>query len=59
MVKKPLRRGLQAGLVLLAAALPMAAWTQGLPGLISTPGPGGSQTWSLSVQTLVQLNTLC
>ena len=58
MVSRPIRRGLRAGLLLLAATLPMAAWTQGLPGLISTPGPGGSQTWSLSVQTLVLLTSL-
>jgi flagellar biosynthetic protein FliP len=45
-------------LMLLALALPTAAWTQGLPGLTSTPGPGGSQTWSLSVQTLVMLTSL-
>ncbi|MDQ0568635.1 flagellar biosynthetic protein FliP [Variovorax paradoxus] len=45
-------------LMLLALALPMTAWTQGLPGLTSTPGPGGSQTWSLSVQTLVMLTSL-
>jgi len=41
-----------------AAALPMAAWAQGLPGVIVTPGPGGTQTWSLSVQTLVLLTSL-
>ncbi|RST49009.1 flagellar biosynthetic protein FliP [Variovorax sp. DXTD-1] len=45
-------------LTLLALALPMTAWTQGLPGLTSSPGPGGSQTWSLSVQTLVLLTSL-
>ncbi|AGU51411.1 flagellar biosynthetic protein FliP [Variovorax paradoxus B4] len=45
-------------LMLLALALPAVAWTQGLPGLTSTPGPGGSQTWSLSVQTLVMLTSL-
>lgn len=45
-------------LMLLALALPTAASAQGLPGLTSTPGPGGSQTWSLSVQTLVMLTSL-
>jgi len=45
-------------LMLFALLLPTAAWTQGLPGLTSTPGPGGSQTWSLSVQTLVMLTSL-
>ncbi len=58
MMRSIVRRSLQGGVVLLAAALPMAAWTQGLPGLISTPGPGGSQTWSLSVQTLVLLTSM-
>ncbi|WP_414929887.1 flagellar type III secretion system pore protein FliP [Variovorax sp. Root473] len=49
---------MRTALLLLAATLPAAAWTQGLPGLTSTPGPGGSQTWSLSVQTLVLLTSL-
>ena len=53
-----LRRGVRAALLLLAATLPAAAWTQGLPGITSTPGPGGSQTWSLSVQTMVLLTSL-
>ena len=44
--------------MLLAAVLPLAASSQGLPGLTSTPGPGGSQTWSLSVQTLVMLTSI-
>jgi flagellar biosynthesis protein FliP len=39
-------------------ALPALAAAQGLPGLTSTRGPGGSQTWSLSVQTLVLLTSL-
>ena len=58
MMRSVVRRSIRGGVVLLAAALPMAAWTQGLPGLISTPGPGGSQTWSLSVQTLVLLTSM-
>ena len=46
-------------LVLLAlAAWPATAFAQGLPGIVSTRGPGGSQTWSLSVQTLVLLTSL-
>ena len=45
-------------LALALLALPMAAWAQGLPGVTSTPGPGGSQTWSLSVQTLVLLTSM-
>jgi flagellar biosynthetic protein FliP len=43
---------------LLLAGLPLLASAQGLPGLISTPGPGGSQTWSLSIQTLLLLTSL-
>ncbi len=59
MIRPALHRGLRAALVLLAAALvPAAAWTQGLPGITSTPGPAGSQTWSLSVQTMVLLTSL-
>jgi flagellar biosynthetic protein FliP len=53
-----LRRSLRGGVLLLAAVLPLAASSQGLPGLTSTPGPGGSQTWSLSVQTLVMLTSI-
>ena len=47
---------------LLAALLlfPLAAWAQagGMPALTSTPGPGGSQTYTLSVQTLLTLTAL-
>nr|WP_051566770.1 flagellar type III secretion system pore protein FliP [Herminiimonas sp. CN] len=43
---------------LLLTALPLLASAQGLPGIISTPGAGGSQTWSLSVQTLLLLTSL-
>ncbi|MGR4869622.1 flagellar type III secretion system pore protein FliP [Variovorax sp. LARHSF232] len=38
--------------------LPSGLWAQALPGVIATPGPGGSQTWSLSVQTLLLLTSL-
>jgi flagellar biosynthetic protein FliP len=58
MTRNGLRRGLCGVLLLLAAAMPEVAWPQGLPGLVATPGPGGSQTWSLSVQTLVLLTSL-
>jgi flagellar biosynthetic protein FliP len=58
MTRNGLRRGLCGALLLLAAAMPEVAWPQGLPGLVATPGPGGSQTWSLSVQTLVLLTSL-
>jgi flagellar biosynthesis protein FliP len=46
------------GLALLLA--PLAAWAQvgGLPALTSTPGPAGSQTYTLSVQTLLTLTAL-
>ena len=48
--------------LLLAAALllPLASFAQqaGLPGLTATPGPGGSQTYSLSIQTLLFLTSL-
>ncbi len=43
-----------------ALLLPLAAWAQtgGLPALTSTPGPGGSQTYSLSIQTLLTITAL-
>lgn len=44
--------------LLLLMALPALVAAQGLPGVTSTPGPGGSQTWSLSVQTMVLLTSL-
>jgi len=46
------------GLALLLA--PLAAWAQvgGLPALTSTPGPAGSQTYTLSVQTLLTLTAI-
>jgi flagellar biosynthetic protein FliP len=47
-------------LPLLLLALPMAAMAQqiGLPALTSTPTPGGGQTYSLSLQTLLLLTGL-
>ena len=38
----------------------LAAWAQtgGLPALTSTPGPGGSQTYTLSIQTLLTISAL-
>jgi flagellar biosynthetic protein FliP len=47
-------------LALLALVLPLAAWAQtgGLPALTSAPGPGGSQTYTLSIQTLITLTAL-
>ncbi|MBI4740603.1 MAG: flagellar type III secretion system pore protein FliP [Betaproteobacteria bacterium] len=47
--------------LLLAVVLaPPAAWAQagGMPALTSMPGPGGSQTYTLSVQTLLTLTGL-
>ncbi|EJL88828.1 flagellar biosynthetic protein FliP [Polaromonas sp. CF318] len=49
---------LPALLLLALMLLPALAGAQGLPGITSTKGPGGSQTWSLSVQTLVLLTSL-
>lgn len=43
-------------LTLCALALPAAG--QGLPALTSTPTPGGGQTYSLSIQTLLLLTSL-
>lgn len=45
-------------LLLVLMVLPALASAQGLPGITNTRGPGGSQTWSLSVQTLVLLTSL-
>ena len=44
--------------LLLMAALPGEALAQGLPALTATPGPGGTQTWSLSIQALLLLTAL-
>jgi flagellar biosynthetic protein FliP len=53
-----IRRGVL--LALLALLAPLAAWAQaaGRPALTSTPGAGGSQTFTLSVQTLLTLTAL-
>lgn len=51
-------RGWALGAALLVGLLSTHAAAQGLPGLTSTPGAGGSQNWSLSVQTLVLLTSL-
>lgn len=46
--------------LLLLLFSPLAAWAQagGLPALTSTPGAGGSQTYTLSIQTLLTLTAL-
>jgi flagellar biosynthetic protein FliP len=47
-------------LVLGALMAPVVAWAQagGLPMVTSTPGAGGSQTYTLSIQTLLTLTAL-
>jgi flagellar biosynthesis protein FliP len=52
------RRTVRHLVMLLLTALPALASAQALPGITSTPGPGGSQTWSLSVQTMLLLTSL-
>ena len=55
-----LARGLPPLLALIVLLAPLAAWAQagGLPALTSTPGAGGSQTYTLSIQTLITLTAL-
>ncbi|MQQ99452.1 flagellar type III secretion system pore protein FliP [Glaciimonas sp. GS1] len=43
---------------ILLTMLPMLANAQGIPGVTTTPGPNGSQNWSLSVQTMLMLTSL-
>lgn len=46
-------------LALAALALPVDAWAQAaLPAITATPGPNGSQTYSLSIQTMLMLTLL-
>ncbi len=47
-------------LALVSLMIPLAALAQtgGLPALTSTPGAGGSQTYTLSIQTLITLTAL-
>src|SRR5664279_4206355 len=47
-------------LTLILLLSPLAVWAQvgGLPALTSTPGVGGSQTFTLSIQTLLTLTAL-
>jgi len=44
--------------ILALTLLPHPAWAQSIASVVSKPGPGGSQTWSLPVQTLVLLTAL-
>jgi len=55
---KALARALMLAVAAAALLLPLAGLAQGLPGVVVKPGPGGTQTWSLSVQTLVLLTSL-
>ena len=47
-------------IALILLLTPLAAWAQtgGLPALTSSPGAGGSQTYTLSIQTLITLTAL-
>jgi len=47
-----------ATIALCGTALPAIAQTGGLPAFTSTPGGGGAQTYSLSLQTLLLLTSL-
>ena len=56
-----MRRNLFTFLMLLLALFGtiQTAWAEvGLPALTSTPAPGGGQTYSLSLQTLLLLTSL-
>jgi flagellar biosynthetic protein FliP len=45
-------------IALVLAFLPLAAWPAGLPMMTSTPGPGGGQSYSLSLQMLLFMTAL-
>jgi len=54
-----MRRGLSVVAVVAALLAPAIAWGQAdIASITSTPGPGGSQTWSLPLQTLLLLTAL-
>ncbi|SDX47092.1 flagellar biosynthetic protein FliP [Collimonas sp. OK242] len=55
---RKLRSALLPILSLAISLLPAIAAAQALPGITSSAGPGGSQTWSLSVQTMLLLTSL-
>ena len=57
--KLPLRL-LHTGFMLIALALPSLVLAEGagLPAFTSTPGPGGGQTYTLSLQTMLLLTSL-
>ena len=52
------RRALVALALLLPAGAALAQAAGGLPALTATPGPGGSTSYSLSIQTLITLTAL-
>ncbi len=54
----PPKRAHWLALVALMTPLAALAQTGGLPALTSTPGAGGSQTYTLSIQTLITLTAL-
>ncbi len=51
-------RTIPGALFLLCWTASAFAQSSGLPALTSTPGAGGSQTWTLSIQTLLLLTSL-
>jgi flagellar biosynthetic protein FliP len=55
-----MRRSFIATLLMLAVlGTPLSAWAEaGLPAFTSTPAPGGGQTYSLSLQTLLLITSL-
>ncbi len=48
----------QVLLLIAMLAMPLAVTAQALPAITAQPGPGGSQTYSLSMQTLLLLSML-
>ena len=55
---RPAAAAIAFGLLAVFMALPAAAQIPGMPALTATPAPGGGQTWTLSVQTLLLLTAL-
>jgi flagellar biosynthetic protein FliP len=54
----PISRPLALGLLLAPLLAVPAAQAQGLPALTSAPAPGGGQTYTLSIQTLLLITAL-
>ena len=57
-VRRGCSRAIPAAIALLLALAAPTAIAQGLPALTSTPAPGGGQTYSLTLQTLLFLTAL-